>query len=155
MKKPAEHPIVLIDGVCHLCQGAAKFIIRRDPKGYFRFASLQSETGRMLLSEYGISVPESEHGEAEVDTVVLIEHGKYYIRSDAALRIAARLKFPWSLLRVMRLIPRPMRDGIYRLIAKRRYRWFGKDEACMVPTPELAERFVVEARHKDEQSNEQ
>lgn len=129
--------IVLFDGVCHLCQGAVKFIIQRDPKQKFYFASLQSPHALKLLREAGLD------GEP-LETMVLIEQGTYYTRSSAALRIARRLRFPWPMLYAFILVPRAWRDAIYKAIAKRRYRWFGKDEVCMVPTTELKARFLPE-----------
>ncbi|MEF2967085.1 thiol-disulfide oxidoreductase DCC family protein [Paenibacillus sp. M1] len=128
--------VVLFDGVCHLCQGAVKFIIRRDPRGRFKFASLQSEAGRRLSGEE--AEPSGTPG-----TIVLIDrNGASYTRSTAALRIAKGLKFPWPLLYGFILVPRPIRDAVYRWIAANRYRWFGKDEACLVPTPEIRGRFL-------------
>ncbi|EHB54495.1 thiol-disulfide oxidoreductase DCC family protein [Paenibacillus lactis] len=139
MKKPSkdneEYAIVLIDGVCRLCQGLTRFIIQRDPAGHFRFASLQSEIGQSLLEQGGLT-PDGG------DTMVLIEKGKYYTRSQGALRIARRLRFPWPLAYAMIIVPRPIRDRAYRIVAKNRYRWFGRSEACMIPTPDIRRRFL-------------
>ncbi|MDU4694965.1 MULTISPECIES: thiol-disulfide oxidoreductase DCC family protein [Paenibacillus] len=137
--KPNERVerVILFDGVCHLCQGAVKFIIKRDPAGRFRFASLQSQAGSQLLQAVGA------HGES-LDSVVLIENGTYYIRSAAALRIAKGLRYPWPLLYGLIVVPRGLRDAVYQFVAKHRYRWFGKDETCLVPTRELKERFLEE-----------
>ncbi|MDU0330513.1 thiol-disulfide oxidoreductase DCC family protein [Paenibacillus sp. 3LSP] len=129
-----EH-VILFDGVCHLCQGAVKFIIKRDPAGRFRFASLQSEAGSRLLQASGVHVE-------SLDSVVLIENGSYYIRSAAALRIARGLRYPWPLLYALIVVPKGLRDAVYQFIARHRYRWFGKDETCLVPTRELRERFL-------------
>jgi len=129
-----EH-VILFDGVCHLCQGAVKFIIKRDPAGRFRFASLQSEAGSRLLQASGAHVE-------SLDSVVLIENGSYYIRSAAALRIARGLRYPWPLLYALIVVPKGLRDAVYQFIARHRYRWFGKDETCLVPTRELRERFL-------------
>ncbi|WP_059051325.1 thiol-disulfide oxidoreductase DCC family protein [Paenibacillus senegalimassiliensis] len=129
--------IVLFDGVCHLCQGAVKFIIKRDSKQKFHFASLQSPSARRLLKEAGLD------GES-LETMILIEQGVYHTRSTAALRIARALRFPWPLLYTFILVPKPWRDVVYTAIAKRRYRWFGKDEVCMMPTAELKARFLPE-----------
>lgn len=129
-----EH-VILFDGVCHLCQGAVKFIIKHDPAGRFRFASLQSQAGSRLLQAAGAH-------EKSLDSVVLIENGTYYIRSAAALRIARGLRSPWPLLYALIVVPKGLRDAVYRFIAKHRYRWFGKDETCLVPTRELRERFL-------------
>ncbi|MUG86796.1 DUF393 domain-containing protein [Paenibacillus timonensis] len=127
--------VILFDGVCHLCQGAVKFIIKRDPVGRFRFASLQSPAGSRLLKA-------AVAREEALDSVVLIEHGTPYTRSAAALRIARGLRYPWPLLYVLIIVPRGLRDAAYQFVAKHRYRWFGKDEACLVPTRELKERFL-------------
>ncbi|WP_028540244.1 thiol-disulfide oxidoreductase DCC family protein [Paenibacillus sp. J14] len=137
--KPVERNehVILFDGVCHLCQGAVKFIIKHDPAGRFRFASLQSQAGSRLLQAAGAH-------EKSLDSVVLIENGTYYIRSAAALRIARGLRYPWPLLYALIVIPKGLRDAVYQFIAKHRYRWFGKDETCLVPTRELRERFLEE-----------
>lgn len=139
MSRPNEstehHVIVLIDGVCHMCQGLTKFIIKRDPKGVFRFASLQSEIGQEMLRRGGL--PENL-----METVVVVEKGSYYTQSAAALKIARRLPFPWPLLYGFIIVPRGLRNVIYNWVAKNRYRWFGKDDECMIPTPEIRRRFL-------------
>ena len=129
------NPIVLFDGVCNLCNGSVQFIIGRDPVGHFRFASLQSPVGQELQTRLGID-PQA------LDSVILVEGDRWYKESDAALRIARGMKGAWKLLAVFRLIPRPLRDAAYRLIARNRYRWFGKQETCWLPTPELRGRFL-------------
>ena len=138
MSTGEQEYIVLFDGVCHLCQGAVKFIIRRDPKKRFYFVSLQSPAALRLLRKAGLEA------EPLPETMVLIEHGAYYTRSTAALRIARALRFPWPLLYAFILVPEAWRDAVYKAIAKRRYRWFGRDEVCMVPTAELKARFLSE-----------
>lgn len=130
-----RHPTILFDGVCNLCNGSVQFILRRDPQARFRFASLQSEAGRRLVTEQGLD-PEV------LNSVILIEDGRVYRESTAALRIARHMSGAWKLLRVLVLIPRPIRDAVYRLIARNRYRWFGKSETCWLPTPELRARFL-------------
>lgn len=127
--------VVLIDGVCHLCQGLVRFIIPRDPKGRFLFASLQSEVVAKLLNG-----AELEAG--QLSTVVLLEDGVYYTESAAVLRIARRLRFPWPAAYLFILVPRPLRNALYKLVARNRYRWFGRDEQCMLPTPEIRQRFL-------------
>jgi len=129
------HPIVLFDGVCNLCSSSVQFIIKRDPEGRFRFASLQSPLGEELLTRFGIN-------RGVTDSVILVEGDHYYQESDAALRVARGLKGAWKALAVLRAIPRPLRDAAYRLIARNRYRWFGKQETCWLPTPELRGRFL-------------
>ncbi|MFE6075416.1 thiol-disulfide oxidoreductase DCC family protein [Paenibacillus sp. NPDC057886] len=129
------HPIVLVDGVCHFCQGLTQWIIKRDPEGKFHFASLQSDVAKKLLEKGNQSTD-------SMDTFVLIEDGKYYTRSTAALRLAKGLKFPYPLLYVLIIVPKFIRNAIYNTVARNRYRWFGKDEACMLPTPEIKDRFL-------------
>ncbi|KAA8747155.1 MULTISPECIES: thiol-disulfide oxidoreductase DCC family protein [Paenibacillus] len=129
------HPIVLVDGVCHFCQGLTKWIIKRDPEGKYHFASLQSDVAKELLAKGNLSTD-------SMDTFVLIENGKYYTRSTAALRLAKGLKFPYPLLYVFIIVPKFIRNAVYNWVARNRYRWFGKDEACMLPTPEIKDRFL-------------
>ncbi len=131
----SKHPIVLFDGVCNLCNGFVQFMIRRDPKAHFRFASLQSEIGQQLLTTHHLATD-------NIDTVVLIDNGKAYVRSDVALRVVAKWGGLWPLLRVFGLLPRSFRDMLYNFIAVRRYRWFGEKDQCMIPTPELRSRFL-------------
>lgn len=128
--------VVLFDGLCNLCNASVRFVIARDPAAHFRFAALESQAARRLLAKSGVADPLP-------DSVALIEHGRLYTRSAAALRIARRLRFPWPLMFALIIVPRPLRDAVYDLIARHRYRWFGRRDACMVPTPELRERFLV------------
>ncbi len=131
-----EHAIVLFDGVCNLCNGLVQFVIRRDPApARFRFAALQSNAGQQLLREHGLST-------VDLDTFVLVEAGVARVRSTAALRLLKRLGLPWSLAWSFIIVPRPLRDAVYRFVARNRYRWFGVRESCMVPTPELRSRFL-------------
>jgi predicted DCC family thiol-disulfide oxidoreductase YuxK len=131
-----DHPIVLFDGVCNLCNGAVQFIVKRDPAGVIRFASLQSSYARQRLQELGLD-PD------RLFSIIVISEGKARIQSDAVFEIARYLGAPWKYLRVFRIIPRPVRDGVYTFIANNRYRWFGKQDQCMVPTPALKARFVA------------
>ena len=125
---------ILFDGVCNLCNGFVQFVIARDPGAYFHFAPLSSETAGRLLKEAGVGGPIP-------DSMVLVEDGQVYFRSDAPLRVSRRLAFPWSLLAGFLVIPRFIRDRAYDFIAARRYLWFGKRDACLLPTPELRNRF--------------
>jgi predicted DCC family thiol-disulfide oxidoreductase YuxK len=127
--------IVLFDGVCNLCNGTVQYIIRHDPDGRFRFASLQSKAGEEWMLHFG-------KDPTQLHSVLVIKDGKLYERSDAALLVAANLSGPMSGLRVFRFIPRFIRDGVYNLIARTRYDVFGKQNECMIPTPELRERFL-------------
>ncbi|HEV2843602.1 MAG TPA: thiol-disulfide oxidoreductase DCC family protein [Thermoanaerobaculia bacterium] len=129
------YPIVLFDGVCNLCSTSVQFILQRDPTGKFRFASLQSDLAQRLLTEHGLD-PKA------LDSVVVIDGDHLYRESDAALRIARDMKGAWKALAVFRVIPRSVRDWAYRLIARNRYRWFGKKESCWLPTPEVRGRFL-------------
>ena len=131
----SQHRILLFDGVCHLCEAAVQFVLKRDPSGHFHFAALQSETGRRLLKLRGL-------GAVNLTTMVLIEDDKHYTRSDAALRVARRLSGLWPLLSVFCIVPRRLRNVAYDWIARNRYRWFGKREACLMPTAELRRRFL-------------
>ena len=135
---PGAHPVVLFDGVCNLCNGAVQFILDRDPAGTFRFASLQSERAAALLRAHGLEPPAGDP-----ESMVLIDGGRVYERSSAALRIARRLRGGWSLLYALVIVPRALRDAVYRVVARNRYRWFGKSDQCRVPTPELRARFLA------------
>ena len=129
------HPTVLFDGVCNLCSWSVQFIIKHDPHGRFRFASLQSAAGQQLLALH--------HSDTQaIDAVVLIVGTHWYARSDAALEIARRLAWPWPLVYALVIVPRPLRDWGYDVIARNRYRWFGRKETCMIPTPALRDRFL-------------
>ncbi len=133
---PEGKKIVLFDGVCNLCDGAINFIIKHDKKDVFRFASLQSELGKKLSSERGID-PEA------LESMLLIEPGvAYYQRSTAALEISRDLSGGYSLLSNFSFLPEGFRDGIYNIIAKNRYKWFGKNESCLIPTPEIKAKFL-------------
>jgi predicted DCC family thiol-disulfide oxidoreductase YuxK len=127
--------LVLFDGVCNLCNGFVRFVIERDPGGRFHFGTLQSASARRILDLHGVPDP-------ALDSVMLVEDGTVFARSTAALRIARHLTFPWPLAAVLLAVPRPFRDWIYTLIGRRRYRWFGKREHCMIPTPEVRSRFL-------------
>jgi predicted DCC family thiol-disulfide oxidoreductase YuxK len=129
--------IVLFDGVCNLCNGAVQFILDRDPAGRFSFASLQSERGRAILVEHG-----GTPSVGDPDTIYLVEDGRLFDRSTAALRIARQLSFPWWLAAAWLAVPRFLRDVVYRFIAENRYRWFGRTDECRVPTPELRARML-------------
>ena len=128
--------IVLFDGHCNFCSGVVNFLIDRDPHGRLKFAALQSETGRRLLAEHGLPTPD------EPDTMVFIVGGNALVRSDAALATTKYLRGLWPLARVGYLVPRFLRDPVYKLVARNRYRWFGRSEACRVPTQALRDRFL-------------
>jgi predicted DCC family thiol-disulfide oxidoreductase YuxK len=128
-------PVVLFDGVCNLCTSSVQFLIARDTHARLRFASLQSDIARQLLAQHQLPA-------RYLASVVLVDDGVVYIESDAALRVAAYLPWPWSLARHARVLPRSLRDFVYRLIANNRYRVFGRSQTCLVPTPEIRARFL-------------
>lgn len=127
--------IILFDGVCNLCNGSVQFIIKRDKKAVFKFASLQSDIGQSILKEYKIPA-------GDLFSIILVENNKAYSRSTAALHIARRLDGAWKILYIGILFPKFLRDRIYDWVAKNRYRWFGKKEECMIPSPAMRERFL-------------
>ena len=131
----AEHPIILFDGVCNLCNGSVQFIIRRDPKAVFRFAALQSGSGQDILTRFGLDP-------AKMHSIVLVMNNRVYERSRAILEIARRLSGAWPLAYVFIALPPFFRNWIYGIVAANRYTWFGKKDQCMIPTPELRERFL-------------
>ena len=131
-----EREVVLFDGVCNLCSRTVQFIIDRDPAARFRFAALQSESAARLLAANGSQPPE------EPQSILLLSAGGVLESSTAVLAIAGGLRRPWSWLRWLKLIPRPLRDALYRHVAQGRYRWFGREESCRMPTPELRARFL-------------
>lgn len=124
--------LILFDGVCNLCNGTVQFLIKRDFKDEFRFAPLQSELGEKVSRQLG---------RANRQSIVLVQSNRIYTKSSAALRIAKHLQFPWKLSYGFILLPRLLRDRIYDYIARNRYRWFGRQESCMVPTPENRRKF--------------
>lgn len=130
-----SNPIILFDGVCNLCSSTVQFVIARDPEARFRFASLQGETGQALLTHFGLKTQ-------DFDTFVLVSNGTFYTKSTAILRGGQILGGVWSLLGIFWIVPRPIRDFFYSLIAKNRYRFFGEKSECWLPTPELRTRFL-------------
>lgn len=130
-------PVILFDGVCNLCNASVLFVIDRDPRARFAFAPLQGEEAAALLGERGRRTdPENPA------SILLVENDRVYDRSTAALRIARHLSGLWPALSVLLLVPRPLRDAVYDWAASRRYRWFGRLDACRLPTPELRSRFL-------------
>ena len=128
--------IVLFDGVCNLCNRSIQFIIRHDKKDEFRFATLQGDLGKQLVKERHIDTD-------TVDSVILIEPGvAYYTKSTAALKIGTSFGGAWKLLTVLELIPSSLSDIVYDFVARNRYQWYGKKDACMIPTPELKAKFL-------------
>lgn len=128
-------PVIFFDGVCNLCNAAVQFIIRHDKAAVFKLAALQSAAATRLL----VNLPADE---AAVDSILLLENGMVYSRSTAALRIAKRFTGGWKLLYVLIFVPKFIRDAVYKLVARNRYRIWGKQDNCMVPEPHLQERFL-------------
>lgn len=137
MGAPAQvnSPVILFDGVCNLCNGSVQFIIKRDRKNRFHFAALQSSFGQQKLNQLNIPTE-------SLQSIVLIDGDKYYQRSNAVLEVSKHLGGAWPLLYVFKIIPRFLRDAVYNFIANNRYRWFGKQDQCMIPTPALKARFL-------------
>lgn len=135
MEDLREKGIVLFDGVCNFCNSSVNFIIRKDNKDHFRFLPLQSEKGKSIVTRFKLD-PEN------LQTVILLENGKIYTRSTAALRVVKRLRGGWKLMYAFVIVPPVVRDFFYNIIAKNRYRWWGKREACMVPTPRVKKKFL-------------
>ncbi len=125
--------IVLFDGVCNLCNGAVQFIIRRDPAVHFQFAALQSDVGRALTDTHGVE---------GLDSIVLVQDGRVFVKSAAALRIALKLRGLWKVLGIGLIVPKIIRDAVYDWIAAHRYQWFGEQAHCMIPSVELKARFI-------------
>lgn len=130
--------IILFDGRCGLCTRSVQFILKRDRDARFRFAPLESAAAARACTRIGAPTPQA----VEPDSIIVIADGQALERSDAALSIAARLPFPWPILTVFRVVPRRLRDWLYGIIARNRYRWFGRHDACMIPTPEQRARFL-------------
>lgn len=132
----SEKKIILFDGVCNLCDSSVQYIIKHDTKDEYRFAALQSEIGKKMIAERHIDT-------ALLDSILLIEPGvAYYAKSTAALMIGKSFGGFWSLLAIFEWIPENFRNSVYDYIAKNRYKWYGKKDACMIPTPELKAKFL-------------
>jgi predicted DCC family thiol-disulfide oxidoreductase YuxK len=127
--------VILFDGTCAFCERAVTFIARRDPPGHFRFGASQSPQAASLLAPYGLSRQTAR-------SIILLEDGQVYLRSTASLRIAAHLTWPWSLARVFLVVPVPIRDAVYRVVAAIRHRVAGKSNACEIPPEGIRERMI-------------
>jgi predicted DCC family thiol-disulfide oxidoreductase YuxK len=135
MTEKNDHAIILFDGVCNFCNSKINFIIRHDRKDYFRFAPLQSDAGKKILTENNIST-------FSMDSFILIENGKSHQKTSAALRIAKHLNGLWPVFYCFLIVPPFIRDIVYNIIAKNRYKWWGKKDSCMIPTPEVRNKFL-------------
>ena len=138
---PCDHPltrdapVLLFDGVCHLCSGWAGFVIRNDPDGVVKLATVQSVSGQEILRALGMPTD-------TFDTLVFVEDGRAWFRSAAVLRILRHMRRRWQFARALAIVPAGLRDACYDVIARNRYRWFGKRETCLLPTPDIARRFL-------------
>jgi predicted DCC family thiol-disulfide oxidoreductase YuxK len=127
--------VIVFDGICHWCNAWVKFTLARDPHGKFKFGTLQSPEAQQILKELHLPVDDFK-------TLLLLEHGRVFTKSTAALRILRHLSGLWPILYIGIAIPRPLRDAVYDYVAQRRYRWMGKAETCRVPAQTERERFV-------------
>ena len=129
-----EHPVILFDGVCNFCNGSVNFLIRLDKKARFRFSPLQSDFGQVMLK--------FEKLPPQPDSFILVTGDKWYEKSSAALKILGLLPWYWKWTQIFWLVPKFLRDGLYEFISRNRYKWFGKKDQCVIPTPEVKHRFL-------------
>jgi predicted DCC family thiol-disulfide oxidoreductase YuxK len=127
--------VILFDGVCNLCNASVQFVLLRDKKDYFQFASLQSDYGQQLLQKHNLPTQ-------NFDSFVLVENNVVYSQSTAALRVAKYLSGAWKLMYAFIIVPSFLRNIVYNFIGKNRYKWFGKQEECMMPKPEWKQKFL-------------
>ena len=130
-----QNPIILFDGICNLCNSSVQFVLKHDKQSIFRFAALQSEAGQLLLQKYNLS-------QSNFNSFVLIEDDKVFLKSTAALKVAKQMSGATKYLYACIIVPAFIRDAVYNVIAKNRYKWFGKKESCIISTPELQSRFL-------------
>jgi len=130
-----DHPVLLFDGVCNLCNGVVQFIIPRDPAGRIRFAPLQSSAGKALMSGHGLPP-------GDLDSVVLVEDGRVYRKSNAVIRVAELLGWPYRAASVGRAVPQSVRNRLYDIVASNRYDVFGRKDQCMIPDEDVSDRFL-------------
>ncbi len=135
MNIPTDKNIVLFDGICNLCNASVRFIIKRDRKNLFYFASLQGVAGQELLRNFDMETD-------QFNSFVLIEKNKIFTRSEAVLRVLKILGRGWKFLYAFIILPKFIRDGIYNLVSKNRYKWFGKKQECPLPSPEWKAKFL-------------
>ena len=129
-----DKPVILFDGVCNLCSGSVQFVLKRDKEKLFRFASLQSAYGQKILQQFNLPAD-------NFNSFILYQDGKFFTKSTGALKMFSKLG-GWKWVKIFWIVPEFIRDAVYNLIAKNRYKWFGKKEECWIPTPELRERFL-------------
>ena len=131
----SDNPLVLFDGICNFCNYWVNFAIKRDKKNRLKFTPIQGETAKKILPQYSISTN-------SLSSVIFIDKGKAYTQSSAALKICRYLNGGWKLFYGLNIIPKPIRDFVYNIIARNRYKWFGKKDSCMIPSPEIKSRFL-------------
>jgi predicted DCC family thiol-disulfide oxidoreductase YuxK len=132
---PDDRPIIIFDGMCVLCSGFARFVLRNDSAGQFRLLAAQTPIGTALYRHYRLDP-------VNYETYILLENGRVWFRSEAAIRVFRRLGLPWSLASAARLVPRVVRDWLYDIVARHRLRWFGARATCFLPDPSRADRFI-------------
>jgi len=130
-----EPPLIVFDGECVLCSANARFVLRHDRRRRFRLTTAQGPLGAALYRHFGLRADEE-------GTILVLEGGRLFTDSDAALAIAAGLGWPWRLAAALRIVPKPLRDGLYRKVARNRFRWFGRRETCWVPGPADSDRIA-------------
>lgn len=130
-----ENNVVLFDGVCNLCNSSVQFIIKHDHKQIFKFSSLQSVFGQKILQQNNLNL-------TDFNSFIVLIDGKLHQKSTGALKVAKQLKFPINLAYIFIIVPSFIRDGVYNFVAKNRYKWFGKRDFCMIPSPNLKNRFI-------------
>lgn len=130
-----DGPIIVFDAMCVLCTANARLVLRHDRQKKFRLASMQNETGAALYRRFGMDP-------ADPDSLIIVDGGKLLRDSDAVMAIYHELGWPWRLLSLFRIIPQPVRDPVYRWVARNRYRLFGQRDSCWLPTPEQADRIL-------------
>lgn len=135
METPMNRPVVLFDGICNLCNSSVRFILKHDSREKFLFSSLQSDASKKLLLHLNYKI-------REMNTIVLVENGEILEKSDAVLRIASHLRFPWNLAYGFRIIPRSVRDSVYDFVSRNRYKWFGKKDTCVFTINKYENRFI-------------
>ncbi|WP_338733903.1 thiol-disulfide oxidoreductase DCC family protein [Mangrovimonas cancribranchiae] len=133
---PENKQLILFDGVCNLCNSSVQYVIKHDKHNRFMFTALQSEVGQQIIKDFNIET-------SKIDSILLYSSSKNLThKSTAALKIASQLGFPRNLMSIFLIIPAFIRNWVYDYIAKNRYKWYGKREACMIPTPELKNKFI-------------
>jgi predicted DCC family thiol-disulfide oxidoreductase YuxK len=135
LDKNNKHKVILFDGVCNLCNDSVKLIIKHDKNDVFRFTALQSAIGIAMVADHGIDT-------TKTDSILLIDQNKIYAKSTAALKVARHMSGGYPLLYGFMIVPNFIRNWVYDIIAKNRYRWFGRKDSCMIPTPELKKKFL-------------